>query len=604
LSVTRRASRHLANRWTLLAAALIVLIVLAGLGAFAALRARSHGEAALAEVQYVQRNLLSASTRAGRADLESHLELARADSEAASSALMSTGVLRVVQWIPYLGGEVRGASTLFQDASTASTSGISILRALDTFQQHDAGGSISIGSLTTLQGKVASAAATLATLERPVGDLFGPVGHERAVFNRKVSRAVASLTDVTDALTVGRSIFGNGGTSTVLVLPENNAEMRDQGAILSYSLLRVHGTTISVGASGHSYDLNLPSPVDVRSSPGTRAYFYPDGAASNWRIVNAPADFSWSASTAAAMYKEATGTTVDDIVALDVPAMAALLGVTGPLVVPGVPGELTASNFSTVVLHDLYAAYPAGSQGPRYSTLDEIATALLRRIRSTSHDQVAYLRALAAQVPGRHLLLWSAQPTVERAIVHLGASGKVDTVQPGSTFHLANESAVADKMDYYIWLDEHFDVTLLANGGAQVATTLTIRNNAPAGQAPSYQLGPAGNGSTVPGQYISNSYLWSPSGSLVSGGVRESGLVLTGYSSSVLPQHATKVYFFTTLPRAVAGGRFVIHLVPQPMLNPVLASVSVHGPGWTVSGPRASPFTLGSPETLTYEVGR
>jgi hypothetical protein len=581
-----------------------VLLVLVGLAAYSALTARAHASRALSDFQYVQSHLSSAATRAGRTDLESHLEAALSESQAAKSSLTATVVLGVTQWIPYFGAEIKGASALFADATISASSGLGILHALDTFQASDASGNISNVSLVTLQRKVADATSTIASLDRPVGSLFGPVGRERVAFDKKVAHAVHELTNVSDALSVGRSLLGNGGTSTILVLPENNAEMRDQGAILSYSLLRVHGTSISVVRSGHSYSLNLASPINVPASPGTKAFFYRSGANQIWQSVNSPADFSWTGATAAAIFKKATGITVDDIIALDVPTMAALVGVTGPLTVPGIPEQLTSANFATFVLHDLYAQYAVGSQGPRYADLNSIATVLLQRLRSNRHDQVAYLRVLAGEIPGRHLLLWSADPSVEKAIVHLGASGKVDTVLPTRTFHVAVESAVADKMDYYISLHETYQVTLLSGGGARIDTTVSVRNNAPAGQPPSYQLGPDGINSHVPGEYVSNVFLWSPRGSKVIGSESESGLVLRAYSTVVLAQHTSGVPFSTYLPRAVVAGKFVFHLVPQSTLNPVEVSVQVHGAGWSVSGPTDAPFVLSAPVTLTYSANR
>jgi type II secretory pathway pseudopilin PulG len=580
---------------------LAVLSILAGLAAYSALNARSHASRALTEFQYVQRNLASASTTRGRANLEAHLETALSESQEASSSLTSTVVLGAVQWIPYFGDEIKGAQKLFTDASTAAQSGLNILHALDRFQTSDASGDISSVGLTALQREVALATSKITSLDRPVGSLFGPVGRERAMFNGKVARAVSELKNVSNGLSVGREILGIGGSSTILVLPENNAEMRDQGTILSYSLVRTRGASFTVLRSGSVADINLNSPLNVPASPGTRAFFYGWGANEIFQSVNGTADFSWTGATAAAMFKKATGITVNAVIALDVPAMAALVGVTGPLTIPGIPEQLTSSNFSTVVLHDLYAQYPVGTQVARNTELNAIATELLQRLRSARHDQVSYLRALAGQIPGRHLLLWSADPSVERAIVQLGASGKVDMVLPKRTFHVAVESAVAAKLDYYVSVHESFNVTVLAGGDAWVATTVTVHNNAPAGQAPSYQLGPDNINSHVPGEYVSNICLWSPAGSKVIGGKSESGLVLNGFSTDVFAQHSTSTPFSTYLPLAVVGGKFVLHLVPQPTLNPATVSVSVHGAGWAVSGPKDS-FSLIRPTTLTYSL--
>jgi hypothetical protein len=122
-------------------------------------------------------------------------------------------------------------------------------------------------------------------------------------------------------------------------------------------------------------------------------------------------------------------------------------------------------------------------------------------------------------------------------------------------------------------------------------TTVTLRNKALADQFPSYQRGPDNINSHVPGEYVSNIYLWSPAGSKVIGGKSESGLVLNGFSTVVFAQHSTSTPFSTYPPLVVVGGTFVLHLVPQPTLNPATVSVSVHGVGWAVSGPTGS-FSL------------
>ena len=425
------------------------------------------------------------------------------------------------------------------------------------------------------------------------------------MFDLKVSRVLRALTNADNGITVASSLFGSGGTSTVLVLPENNAEMRDQGAILSYSLMRIHGSSFSVLQSGTVTNVNPTSAVDVQSSLGIGVYFYgTNGANQIFQSVNGPANFTWSGATAAAMFLKSTGIKINDIVSLDVPAMASLLGVTGPLTIPGIAEPLTEANFSTIVLHDLYTEYPVGNQIPRKTELNLIASTLLQRLRSSRNEELGFLRALAEQIPGRHLLLWSARPLVESAITQLGASGRINTVLPKRTFHVAVESIVAAKLGYYVKLHESYGVQLLRNGAAWVTTKVTEINTAPAGQPASYQLGPDGHFAHVPGEYVANVYLWSPTGSEVVSGYVDSGLMLTGQTDTVMAQHSTTTTFITYLPKAVENGQFVIHLVPQPTLQPAVVAVKVEGAKWHISGANERKFALNGPTTLSFSVSR
>jgi hypothetical protein len=106
------------------------------------------------------------------------------------------------------------------------------------------------------------------------------------------------------------------------------------------------------------------------------------------------------------------------------------------------------------------------------------------------------VRALASQLGGRHLLLWSSDPVVEAALDTLDATGKVDAVLPRSTFHVAVESVDAAKLAYYVRVRLDYSISLLRDGGAWVTTSVTQINDAPAGQPASYQPWPGRRPST------------------------------------------------------------------------------------------------------------
>ena len=182
------------------------------------------------------------------------------------------------------------------------------------------------------------------------------------------------------------------------MLGENDAEMRDQGAILSYGLLRSVDGQEQVLRSGSTDHIQPPGPVEVPASAGTKATFYGNGANRIWQSINDTADFPWTGRTAAAMFLRATGIRVDDVVAMDVPALASLLGVTGPISVPGIAPRLTEVDVATILLHDLYVAYPSGSQSARHDELASIASTELQRLEHAHAQDIALVRALASQL--------------------------------------------------------------------------------------------------------------------------------------------------------------------------------------------------------------
>ena len=79
------------------------------------------------------------------------------------------------------------------------------------------------------------------------------------------------------------------------------------------------------------------------------------------------------------------------------------------------------------------------------------------------------------------------------------------------------------------------------------------------------------------------------------------GLVLSAYSTVVLPPYGFDVQFLTHLPHWSFAGKFVMRLVSQLTLSQSTVSVTVHGVGRPVSGPKGT-LTLNRSVTLEYTV--
>lgn len=593
-----RFPRSTRRRVALVVVALV--LVIGALGAVAALRAKHHADAASAELTFVEHHVADARTPAGRALLLEHLQAAQADAAAASSAWSSTGVLPALGAVPVLGTELRGASQLLHDAHDTAGVGISLLEAVDGLAGQHGAGQLPVAQIAVLDLAIAHAHQTLGPLVRPTSGLYGPVRSARQQLNTKLTKVLTDLDHASAAVEVGDELLGVHHPVTILVLGANNAEMRDQGIFLSYSLIRSSNGVLTTLDQGPVDALPTTGPADVPASPGTKALFYGSGANRLVESTNLTANFAWSAQTAASLITAATGFKIDDVVALDVPAMAAMLDATGPIEVPGISTELTGENLASIVLDQLYADYPVGSQSTRHDELSQIGSVLFTKVRTDHAHRIALLEALAKQFPSRHLLLWSKDGGTEARIVTLGASGRIDTTDPGASFHVAVESAVAAKIDYFTRVHLLVNLNLSDANDAKVTEVVTIDNTAPAGAAPSYQFGPDHLNSTVPGQYVADVFSWSPRGSVVVGGVAESGLVATGASVSVLPQHQGSVVFVTDLLRPNDAGHYLLRFIPQSRLVPEDITFTVTGPGaHQLSGPRGT-AVLEDPVSATF----
>ncbi|HEX3461790.1 MAG TPA: DUF4012 domain-containing protein [Acidimicrobiales bacterium] len=565
--------------------AVLVVVVFGALAIRDIVRAQHSMDAARATISAAVDNRQELTSPAGRAQAEVDIIAVQSDADTAASILNNSFSLSAFGAIPGLHGQIQGLLQLVEDVGQVATLSSGLLQQVNTLAAGTQGLTISIPQLQSLQSSVASAHAQLASFNRPSGGLWGPLGSARASFDAEDARLTALLGTGSSVLSYALPLVGADGPRLYLIAGENNAEMRDQGEVLSNALMHSANGSFSLDDTA-SLDTPLPQPVNVPLPPGTQAIFGSLDPTQLWQSVNASADYPLSGQIMQAMYQEVTGIHVNGVIGIDVPALVSLLQLSGPVVVPGITMPVSADNAADVLLHQLYAQFPAGDQTQRHDDISAVARAVIDKMKTEHVDLAAFAVALANDVSGRHLLAWDENPAFEATIVKTGGSGAIDTTHPDRTFHLSVQSATAAKLDYYVTTSIRMVVTIDGHNNAVVDTYATIANHAPAGQPASAQLGPDNINSFTPGQYVTRVYLWSPLGSQTNAGVAESGLVLNRTATSVLAQQSQTVDFTTVIPNAVRHGQLYLQVVPQPSLYPAAVSVQVvGGPNWNVAGP-------------------
>jgi hypothetical protein len=557
-----------------------IIVVVLAIGAVLAFRTYDHVKGPLQNAQNtlssLAHNTSGLSSVQGRALTATRLAEASGEISSAQRQIDTSLGLKVLGIFPGLGTQRSGLVQLVADLRATTSSALSLLHSMNTLAANSHGTDISLPDLKALGSVFTSTRAQLASDNRPISGLWGPLGTYRKKFDREDARAVHLLSQGADATRYSLEFLGADGPQTYLVMGENNAEMRDEGATLSYSLLHTLNGAITEQTGGTVNNIELASPAPVSVPAGTQAEFGQLGPTETWQSTNATADFAFSGRDMQAMFASATGTHVDGVIGIDVVGLQALLGLTGPVSVPGIPERITSSNAANVLLDQLYENLPPGSsQGPRREELAAVASAAFHQLEVRKVDVVALARTLATAVGGRHLQLWDENAQNERTITEVGASGEIDTDDPTRTFHVAVENATATKLDYFVDVAISDTVVITPKGSADVYSTVKLTNHAPAGQAPSYQLGPDGINSDVPGEYIGRVFLWGPRGSHQSGSVHESGLLLAPETDLVvMPGKSVTTEFETVIPHAIQQDGLRLVFVPQPRLTP--ESLKVH----------------------------
>jgi hypothetical protein len=568
------------------------------------LRARTQLIGARAALQHTVDDPAALSTPEGRAAATTQVNAALDAIQAARRDVAGSPVLSLAAVVPGLHGQRAGVLQLIDDSAAAAAAGRDLLGTVNALAERNQlrDGALPLAALGELQTQVRAAGAAIGGRARNSTHLWGPLGDARRQFDQMARSSARRLVDGADAIGAARTFLGADGTRRYLVALQNNAEMRDQGIVLSYVPLSVQDGHFTFEKGGSIADLTLDRPTATVLPAGTLAVFGPAKPTQRWTAVNASADFAVSGRSMVDMYHQATGQTVDGVVAIDVPGLADMLRVVGPVSVEGRSDPITADNAAQVLLHDFYEGLgPVSDQTARRERLGDVLRVVGDRLTTGTRDAVSLGRELGQAAKGGHLKLWSATAEEEGVFERTGLGGGPGAVGADRTFHVAVENRSGTKVDYYVQPTIRQDVTLTPQGSAVVHTTVTVDNQAPVNAAPSYALGPD-EFTKKPGDYLAWVLLWSPAASTVPASTPESGLNLSNYVAVIGAGEHRDFTFDTIIPNAVRDGRIQLRLVPQARLRPDQLEIRLQAPGWTVTGAKSWQGPLDAVRTFEWAV--
>ncbi len=564
------------------------LVVVAALGYNDLRRVRSDVSTARATLQQSINDPSLLRTPDGRARVRTQVDAAIASLGSARTRARHSLPLAVVGVVPGLRTQRAGLLALVDDAGTAASGAHDLLAQVDSLVARSPlrDGEIPVDGVRELNRDLVQVADRIRPLVRSTSGLWGPVGDARREFDEVAASTVRRLDQGAEAVKAATTFLGADGDRRYLIAVENNAEMRDQGAVLQYVVVRFASRRLVFERSGSVEELRLTTPAPTPLPPGTDQVFGPIRPTQTWQSVNAWADFPLSGRVMSDMYRQASGQDIDGVIAVDVPALAALLRVVGPVATPGQAELVSADNVNQILLHDQYEGVAVNApQSTRRERLGDVTDGVINRLTGGSFDAVALGRELGDAAQGGHFRLWSKVASEQDVFVRTGLGGAPAGANPDRTFHVAVENGTATKLDYYVKPSVRQEVELTAQGTAVVRTTVSVDNRAPVDAPPSYAFGPDGVTQAKPGDYVAWMLLWGPVGSTQQGSVGESGLELSQYFVPVAAGEHRELTFETVIPHAVRDGHLDLRLVPQARSEPVDLQVHLKAPGWHIGGP-------------------
>jgi len=301
----------------------------------------------------------------------------------------------------------------------------------------------------------------------------------------------------------------------------------------------------------------------------------------------------------AAMYKAATGDSIDGVIQIDSMGLAALLRGIGPVNTPDI-GQVNSDNAVALTLNQAYTQFP--DRPVRQEYLGQVAEAAFRRLLTGDYPSLRELgRSLNDAATRRNLIFWSSHPDPEQAAAKLQANGSFPTDPDFVQLTVQNFSG--NKLDYYV--DTRLQVSgdrpvgKVAHGQVQVR----VSNTAPVNGRPPYVFGPVAAGLAA-GDYRGLVSVYLPAGASIT---HPTGLDDLGSLGIGAEGDRTVVSFFTTLkagqsrdfaldlilpPRAPRG--YQVSLAPVSRVRPTDVVIDLRTEGRQVKrdGPLLAPVSL------------
>ncbi|GAA1912358.1 hypothetical protein GCM10009775_01200 [Microbacterium aoyamense] len=563
--------------WVVLTLTAIVAVLVA-CGAWVGIRALM----AKSELEMIMPLAAPIQEAADARDLDSLRELlAEAEGHAAEArGLTGDPVWRAAEWVPVIGPNLAGARVV---SASADALAAGVGEVLDEIQQIGADGDdLGLESAAELAPSLSAAAeafttagAELSALEPAamIPQVADGVGALEAV----VSQGAPYITTVADIAAVLPTLLGVGGRSEVLLVIQNGAEVRTAGGIAGwFILLDANEGTLTVVDQADAADFP-PRDPEVSGFPASTAELYGAGAGAFIQNSTMTPDFAVTAGLISSWWTEVKGQEPDAVLSIDLPAVAALVGATGPLLLPD-GTEIAGESLVEALVVDTYFDFDREEQSTVQRAV--VAAAAAQLFRGAS-DPIAWSQALLAPVQDGRISAWSADTSLQDEISHSvlgGQSVRLAGADP-QAFGVYLNDDTAGKMGPYLRVGMAAGAIECRSDGRQdLIVTVVLSNDAPADAATWPWWITGGGIEGVPPGEISTSVSVASSDDVVLNGVRvdgeivqtvtatEAGSPTTAASVTAAPGTSHTIEFRYTQRTA---GDTDISLIHTPLLDDV-----------------------------------
>lgn len=465
---------------------LAVATSVGGWAVFAGLSART-------DLLEAQRLLSSAAERPD--DLEaaaSVLEAASEHTTRASGRLSAPGPAMVAA-IPVLGRSLAAERDVAKAADALVQAGrgvVPVLRGVGAV-----GGQVDPAALGRVSKALDEAAGQARDPARRLAQT--PTAFTPATVGNAVTEARAVLLPAAEALERAasgvralRGLLGADRPRTLVVGVMNNAEARGAGGYMpSFAVVTVRAGSVDVGPFTDVNEVQ-DEPGAARRVPAAEDYSRRWGRyladSTLWKNVTMSPNDPDSLQVLCEVARADLGVPCDAAVLIDVPALASIMTLSGPVQLDGRPVE--GEELVEALLVEAYADTQelGRSQAERRAALLQAADDALGDLLGSGLTGLPALRTLGAAAAGRHLAVWSSVEQEQADLDRAGLAGSVDPRGADLSLVSLNQLS-AGKLDYYLRRDQGVSV-VVGRRSAQVEQRVRLTLEHPP-NLPAYVLG-------------------------------------------------------------------------------------------------------------------
>lgn len=486
-SARRRPLRRRRLRWATAALGLILVAVLAWIAIRGAL-AKQEIEAAVPLARSAQQQVLE-----GDAEGATTTAQRLAAHAATAAALTSDPAWRAAELLPWVGGNLETMRAIAASVDRVAEGAVTPLaRAaadLDLAAFAPSNGRVDLAPVLALRDPVQDAARAMQQARAIIlderiatADVVTPLADARAELTGLLGEAGATIDGLDRVARLAPLMLGSEEPRNILLLFQNNAELRSTGGIPgALALLRAEGGALSLAAQADTGDFpKFEQPV-VALPIETRA-LYGDNTASYIQDVNFTPQFPLAASIAREMWKRQFGHEVDSVIALDPVVLSRILVATGPVLLP-TGDTLTSANAVQLLLRDVYSRYSDPTAQDEFFAA--ATAAVFQAISGDTVDPRGLVDALIESGYSRRLLVWNADPAEQAVLEGTSLAGELPrSTADADAFGVYFNDITGAKMDPYL------DVRIAAgsvgcrnDGRRTTVIEVSMTNTAPADAA-------------------------------------------------------------------------------------------------------------------------